>query len=153
MKLVHITLALCLLLTGCKQKPKMVQVPVSKTISQSDGAVTEVVVPVAESELTDAQKIALLRAEAHKRHLRWRVWCADLGPDWMFQGWAVQPGDNFYIYAENGAKPNWNSHGATQAEAAYNLFAAIQQAPDDPMHKTRVEAHEHKQCPPELRGE
>lgn len=105
-------------------------------------------------EPSDKQKIALLRAEAHNRHLRWKVWCADLGPDWQFQGWAVPPGDDWGVYIEEGARPDWNAHGTTEAEAAYNLYIEIQQPPNgEPRHDPSRHNGQKKHCPPELHGD
>jgi hypothetical protein len=105
---------------------------------------------------TDKEKISLLRTEAHKRGLTWYVIC--------FDSPSRDPGDTFFAaafvsakamhatYIEDGAEPWWAEHGASQADAAYALYKSIQQMPNvHPDHKP-VEEHEHKYCPPELRG-
>jgi hypothetical protein len=140
--------ALALLLAGCSGNS-----PVSAAPKEHPGKPAVAATPTPTPEPSDKQKIALLRAEAHKRHLRWRVWCVDLGEDWQFQGWAVQPGDDFHVYAEDGAKPNWGSHGTTEAETAYNLYLEIQQPPTDPLHAPSSPSGHKKHCPPELHGD
>jgi hypothetical protein len=110
--------------------------------------------------LTDKQKIDLLRKEAHKRHLRWRIYCNDWerNPNWQFQGEAIQAGSKFGVYIEDGQiKPWWAEDGPTQAETAFSLYLSIQQAPNmEVKHDPNIAlgAHGHnKICPPELRGE
>lgn len=142
---------LFVLLCGCS-KPK--ELP--KAIVTHDGNQTTIKCPQGEicqapdpvSLLTDEEKIALLRKEAHTRHLRWRIFCVDSAG---FQGWAVQPGDDFQIYIEEGAKPNWSSQQRSQADTAYELYLLIQGEPNvKPEHRLSAKK---RFCPPELRSE
>ncbi len=100
--------------------------------------------------LTDAQKFSLLRQEAHKRGLKWHIFC--IGDDFM--GEAVlkeRPWADFYI--EDGAKGDWLETGRTQVEVAYKLYQSIQQSQTHPPRHKRPEDEHRKVCPPELRGD
>lgn len=112
--------------------------------------------PTPTPELSDKDKIGLLRAEAHKRGLRWHIFCTDWmsDPNWQFQGQVISPGSEFGVYIEDGAvKPSWIEHGATQADTAYALYQSIQQSPNtETLHNPQLANHK-KMCPPELRGE
>lgn len=105
--------------------------------------------------LTDKQKIALLRAEAHKRGLKWRIFCMDWqdDPDHQFLGEAALINGAFDTRIERGSKGVWLKDGATQGDTAYALYLAIQGAQTHPAEHEKPE-HEHKKfCPPELRGD
>lgn len=108
-------------------------------------------------EPSDKDKIALLRAEAHKRGLRWYVHCAEIQPtphDKFFASATdkrEKPGAGQYI--EQGALPWWAEYGETQADAAYKLYFSIQQAPNVYPYHRPAEEHDHKFCPPEIRGQ
>jgi hypothetical protein len=151
-----VLIVLAISIAGCKA-------PVP-TVKDQSGKVTDVspltssgVVTVATPTpaLTDKAKIALLRAEAHKRGLRWLVVCEDYEKDPSKQFFAMAEDNNVPIgatYIEEGAKPWWAEDGETQADAAYRLYLSIQQPPNiHPSHRGEEHAHK-KWCPPELRG-
>lgn len=123
-----------------------------KVTVQTDGSKP---IEVRQYQLTDDQKISLLRAEAKKRGLKWRVIC-ESGEEDRFVGWAVKAGEPWGIYAEEGVTGFWMEHEASsQADAALQLYRAIQHPPSlyhrDP--EPPPSQHVHKICPPELRGE
>lgn len=109
-------------------------------------------------EPSDKEKVALLRAEAHKRGIRWSVRCND--------GWSDEA-DKAFIgfandkkeaadagqYIEEGALPWWYAYGSTQTDAAYNLYISIQQDPVMPKHRTIEKKKPKTYCPPEIRGQ
>lgn len=103
-------------------------------------------------QLSPEQKIGLLRSEAKKRGLKWRIYC---GGSEKFTGWAVRKGDPWAVYDDEGAGASWWVFDRnTQGDAAFDLYQQIQGDPDKPLHHKPVESeHEHKICPPELRGE
>ena len=108
-----------------------------------------------EKKLTDAQKIALLRAEAHKRGLAWMDYCTHEEGNWQFQADAWIPGhgpmDGSY---EDGSKDWWSAHSSTQAEAAYGLYVAIQGDANIPIwHRpSKGKEKSHEYCPPDIGG-
>jgi hypothetical protein len=106
--------------------------------------------------LTDADKIALLRAEAKRKGLRFYIHCQDgLGEGWEFVAWAGSkkyPEDSMFNYAEEGGHDGWFAHASTEAEAAYQLYLAIQR-PENHLALHKMPTKPHKQCPPPLRGE
>ena len=89
------------------------------------------------SGLTDSQKVGLLRAEAKRWHLHWKVFCtpslAKISPEELFEGWAWPEGTAENAYYEDGGRDNWSSTAPTQAEAAYRLYRAIQHEPNQPV--------------------
>ena len=91
-------------------------------------------------ELTDEQKIDLLRNEAQKRGLKWKVtscyWNWNKPDQTQFLGQAVQQNAPFSSYIEDGAVPYWLVSGKTQGDAAYQLYLSIQGNPNwEPRHK------------------
>jgi hypothetical protein len=108
-----------------------------------------------EQHLTDAQKISLLRVEAHKRHLRWYVHCypSDDGKDLVLAVAWPRENDRPNNIIEKGGKGMWiDVEHIMQADAAYALYQSIQQPMTHPPEHAEP-LHPHKQCPPELRGE
>lgn len=107
--------------------------------------------------LTDEQKIALLRAEAHKRGMQWRVWCVWWNEN-NFQAEAWRKGESKAIDSDWELHDRWMEMGTTQVNAAYKLYFAIQNEPTHPK-KTPEEIqgplliHKNKMCPPDIRGE
>lgn len=118
----------------------------SSTLTQPTAAAAQ--------KLSDKEKIYLLRTEAHKRDLKWRITCAtwNSDPDQQFLGmvWPKDGADSLYI--EQGSKGEWLNLGPTQADVAYALYQAIQGPVTHPAeHKEAPKPK--KFCPPELRGE
>ncbi len=106
--------------------------------------------------LTDKQKVALLRQEAHAMGLKWHVFCVDWNKDAnkQFMGEATPKDASYSFYIEDGGKGVWLVYGATQADAAYALYQSIQGAQTYPAeHKEKEKEHKHKVCPPELSGQ
>lgn len=136
------TLCLC----GCK--PKMVSVPVDDTQNKQASA------SVPESKLTDAQKITLLRVEAHKRGLAWEIFCTRFlvkDPEgFQADAWNAKEGDFNAVAGHKIA--SWAEAGATQADAAYALYQAIQNIPPrGPKTPEERKGSESYDCPlPEL---
>lgn len=136
-------LMLAATLVGCGTVPQEGQ-----TIQPEDGS-KAFVVPTRPAQLTDDQKIELLRQSAKEHHLAWHVFCtksAAKDPD-EFQGTAWSADQNDVTTTDR-----WMQAGATQAEAAYNLYISIQGAPTHPAEKP-----EHYDLPyicpmPELRS-
>lgn len=131
---------------GCEQKAvKMVQV---QTESQSQS------VSVKEPELTREQKIALLRTEAKKRGLSFKVVCLP---------WVEEGNGDFLGVAwnrtveENEQTDRWLVTANSQEDAVYRLYNSIQGAPTHlgrapgPGNKGNVKTR--KMCPPALRGD
>lgn len=106
-------------------------------------------------QLSDKEKIALLRAEAHKRGLKWSISCeGDYFHDPAKKFFAEakhKSNPDLAHYIEDGALPWWGAFGGTQAEAAYNLYQEIQQ-PEGQQPEHRPHEPDRKMCPPELRG-
>jgi hypothetical protein len=140
---------LTVLLVGCGQQ----NAPFVADKGPS-GAITIVPKPVPEP--TDAEKIALLRAEAHKRGMRWRIWCI-----W----WEEKDDFQAVAWRGHGPEPNlgeadlWMVSKPTQADAAYQMYFDIQGFPSHPAEEYRKHEErkqqilKHKVCPPELRGQ
>lgn len=131
-------LFLSVVLVGCGQQKLSVptQNGKSETVKQRD--------------LTDHDKVALLRAEAAKRGIRWRVWCIWWAqPDQPgFMGSAYRKGEPDDQYHDR-----WLETGYTQAEASYKLYVSIQGDPTHPAEE-REEVKKEKEyrrvCPREL---
>lgn len=161
MKKLYLLVAV-LLMAGCKaSKPvpaTQTQAISTPTMSNIDvrcvGDCTGIPIP----SLTDKQKIALLRVEAHKRGLKWRIFCMDWqdDPNHQFMGEAAPHDGTFNLYIEHGGKGLWLEEADTQANAAYALYLAIQDSQTHPVEaeNEKPKNHEHKKfCPPELRGD
>ena len=87
---------------------------------------------VKEKELTDVDKVSLLRSEAKKRGLNWKVFCVPKTDfmDQHYQASATQAGVPYETaYIEDGGKDWWAAAANTPAEAAFELYKAIQGAP------------------------
>lgn len=134
---------------GCEQKAvKVVQV---QTEGQNYAtSVKELLVK--ETELTREQKITLLRTEAKKRGLSWRVVCMP---------WVEEGHNNMLAIAHRRGiadaddhNDRWIEEGNTQEDAAYALYIAIQGDPTHPAEPIQPPMPEkrHKMCAPELRG-
>ncbi len=141
------SLLLCvILLAGCGHQK--VAVPISETKT----------VQVEERELTDEQKLTLLRTETHKRGLRWRIFCtSDPEPRYNFLAEAEikTHSEPFILYVEDGGQAQWAGFGDTQASAAYNLLQSIEanaEPPHQAQHRPDFRTKE-KMCPPELHGQ
>lgn len=142
-KIVLIITAL-LFSAGCERKAvKMVQVEDGKQA-----------VAVEESQLTREQKIKLLRTEAKKRGLAFKVVCLS----WVEEG----NGDFLGVAWNRGVEDTdqtdrWMEEGNSQEEATYALYHSIQGAPTHlgrvpgPGNKGNVRTR--KMCPPALRGD
>ena len=120
---VYILMLALVVAVGCKSIPQQVVV-------QTDSGTKQVAV----KDLTDEQKVGLLRSEAKKRGIRWEIMCvpkSDYEPE-HYQGDAFQPDDKSETsrYAEDGAKDWWAETAPTPAEAAYVLSKSIQSAPN-----------------------
>lgn len=135
--------AMGLAVAGCGRK--MITVTGDGT---GDGKAAAVVVQ--ERKLTDEQKFTLLRTEARKRGLKWKIICLGGLGDRGFAGWAVRKREPFTQYVEEGGKGSWWAvhSNRTQADAAYELYQAIQGNPDEPIHRKAK-----PECPPILEGE
>jgi hypothetical protein len=146
-----------------RQKQKMVQVPVTIAAdggmvlpasgTATSGSTLSVSVPI--GQLTDAQKITLLRAEAKKRHINWYIRCFDFGDD-HFAGRAW-PADHTESeanssYIEDGGIPSWFGTAQTQGDMAAKLYELIQGTPNIRPHHKPVDKIGPHDCPPELRG-
>jgi len=126
----------------------MVSVPV-------ENAVKTVQVP--EVKLTDAQKIALLRKEAHERGLSFKVFCTknfvDDPEGFQADAWRTKDG-GFHEVAFS-LIDFWREYAPTQADAAYALYKSIK---GDPPRLAKTETTEGKKrerfiCPlPDLNG-
>ena len=99
---------------------------------------------------SDHDKVALLRAEAAKRGIKWEVWCIY---------WAKPDQEGFQAEAHRKGEPDdeyhdrWMMDGYTQAEAAYKLYFAIQGPPTHPAEsheEVRREKSYRRICPPAL---
>lgn len=140
-----ILLAAVVMMAGCAETP---------TPNPSPKQVAETVV---EQPMTDAQKIKLLRDEAHKRGIRWSIKCDDYEDTAKRYGAFVAiayekghvPGS---LYIEDGAKGAWVVWGDTQANAARVLYKAIQDSPNVEAHHRPSERKPDKICPKELSG-
>jgi hypothetical protein len=139
-----------LFLIGCKQSSP------TKAIAASQMDHNNYVPLPVKKEPTDKEKIALLRVEAHKRHITWVIFCTEQG----FQGGAwptgtISPIDPYHPFTyEDGATDGWVEQGDTQANTAYKLYISIQQIPNwHPGHREREKTNKTKICPPELRGQ
>jgi hypothetical protein len=132
------------ILVGCDSVPP----DMGKVVQPQDGQ-PAFTVPKRSANLTDAQKIELLRQSAKDHHLDWHIFCVKYtakDPD-EFQGtaWSADQGDVT-------TTDRWMQTGATQAEAAYNLYTSIQGAPTHPAEKPEHEDLPYI-CPlPELRS-
>jgi hypothetical protein len=117
---------------------------------------TPAATPAPTPEPTDKQKIALLRAEARERGLKWRIFCTEWNKDprYQFLGEATFRNAPFSFYKEEGGKGMWLEPGTTQADAAYALYLSIQGAQTHPAERKEPDPPEHRHyCPPELRGD
>ena len=110
------------LLAGCKTIPQHIGVPIDSGTKR-----------VAIKDLTDEQKVSLLRTEAKKRGIKWRIFCVPKKDyeDQHYQADAFQPSDHSELsrYVEDGAKDWWAEDAPTPAEAAYLLSQSIQGTP------------------------
>ena len=92
-------------------------------------------------DLTDEQKVSLLREEAKKQNIRWEIICVpkiDNEKSQHYQAEAFQSSDHSEDsrYIEDGAKGWWAETAPTPAEAAYLLSQSIQKSPNIPVvHK------------------
>jgi hypothetical protein len=130
---------------GCKHQQVV-------TIPEQNGAKT-----VAIEELTDKQKISLLRSEAHALGLRWRILCTDDNDErYRFLAeaeWKTKT-EPFILYVEDGAQPRWVEFGKSQADAAFNLYQSLKDNPTpthQPLHKPDFRKPKH--CPPIIHGD
>jgi hypothetical protein len=76
-------------------------------------------------------KIQNLANYAKAHGIRWRIYCTSSATEESYTGWAIQPGDVFEIYAEDGGKWSWltYSHG-TQKGVAVELLGLIKGPPN-----------------------
>ncbi len=80
--------------------------------------------------LSDKQKIEMLRNEAKKDNVHWRIYCTGLNGNWKYKAEAHQTGSNIEsIYAEDGAKDWWVGDGPTQADSAFELYKYLKAGP------------------------
>ena len=89
---------------------------------------------------TEEGKIELLRVEADKKGVKWKItscyWNWNKPDNIQFLGQAVPKGHPFAMYIEDGAEAYWLESGKTQGDAAYGLYKAIQHDPNHhPKHK------------------
>lgn len=138
-------LLLVIFIVGC-QKPLLIK---------TDGGV---VVSVTEKQLTDNQKFQLLRDEAKKRGLRWKIFCTSFYKDdpekFMGDAWYAKDGEGGGMYWEQ--YDHWlKSEFNTQAEAAYALYLIIQNEPNHPAKPKEVAEKERERaiCPPAVTSE
>lgn len=137
MKLWIMVLA-CVLVVGCSAKkeaaPKSTEAQVNTTEAESAVVTT-------------------LRAEAHARGLKWKIWCRGRGTNADYSAWAVYKADPFAVFIEDGAKPHWfEMNFTTQDQAAEWLAKAIQASPNtNPPHAPAEQRYEY--CNSEIQGE
>ena len=112
---------------------------------------------IPERRLTDADKFGLLRAEAEKRGLRWRVFCTSYYTDEKENYLAVaehKEAPEHAQYMEDGRLDTWMEEGATQADAAFALYNSIQGAPTHPKEYFKRPDYENnrtrRNCPREI---
>jgi len=82
--------------------------------------------------LSDAQKFQLLKDEAEKRNLRWRIFCTNTYVDEPLAFLAVaehKEATRGSTYTDEGRMDEWMINGDSQADAAYGLYKSIQGAP------------------------
>ncbi len=110
------------------------------------------VVVKAVPQLTDAQKIDLLRQEAKKQGMAWDVFCTKWYEDEpeSFLGAAHRVGER-----ADDLHDRWLESAPTQADAAYALYLSIQGAPTHPARPPdKPNPHRPYICPmPRLHGE
>jgi hypothetical protein len=126
-------------LSGCSHVEK------TSVVSTKQTATTET------AQLTDEQKIRLLRDEAHKHHLQWRIFCVYWDEKDKFNASAWHPG------YDDDQHDRWIIEAPTQADAAFLLSVSILGAPThpaQPKEQTRDFKAEQKRkmCPPALNG-
>lgn len=115
--------------------------------------------PKPERKLTDADKFALLKAEAEKRGLRWRVFCTSYYTDEEESFLAVaehKEAPPRARYVEDGRMDEWMEQGATQVDAAFALYHSIQGAPTHPasdFHREKERERVRRMCPREISSE
>jgi len=124
-----------LLLWGCSMPPQVLTVPVKK--------------------LTQHDKLELLRVEAAKRHMQWRIWCIEWAEPGAkgFQAEAWRNGESSAHDDAWQLHDRWMKDDYTQGEAAYALYVAIQSDPTHAARKPEAEREPtryHRICPVEL---
>lgn len=110
--------------------------------------------------LTDDEKLDLLRSDAKKRGLHWRIFCTSDYMDEKESYLAVAAWTERSLHAtyeDDGLTDEWMESRDTPADAALALYQAIQGAPTHPVSKwgKRSTDHErtHRQCKPEITSE
>jgi hypothetical protein len=110
----------------------------------------------APSEFQETEWISKLRAEAHRRGMKWRIYCTpgtDSGD--KFSGWAIHGGAEWAVWIEEGAQDAWYvDSGPTQEDCAHALFAAMMHPENDIATHEPGKSPEAKKhyCPPEISG-
>lgn len=106
-------------------------------VTVSDGGGGEVVKPV--RQLTEKEKIGLLRTEAAKRGMHWKIFCTSTYTDEpeSYQGVAAWTEQSLSaVYEDDGLTDEWmKGNQPTQADAALALYYAIQGPPTHPVKK------------------